>query len=156
MAETDGKDYDGTQYVSEDTWIELFSEAYEGGAHHGDYFILTKDMTIPFSALPEDFVFTGHLDGLDHTLTFTGFGSDDVVFDGVNGSYEVSSEGEANVHLEKGLWVPVAGWRAELVNTKFVVEEGTLLGPSVTGYVHNCQLNGAPVPDVMQGLPQYK
>ncbi len=156
VAETDGKDYDGTQYVSEDTWIELFSEAYEGGAHHGDYFILTKDMTIPFSALPENFVFTGHLDGLDHTLTFTGFGSDDVVFDGVNGSYEVTKEGEANVHLEKGLWVPVAGWRAELVNTKFVVEEGTLLGPSVTGYVHNCQLNGAPVPDVMQGLPQYK
>lgn len=155
VAETDGQDYDVTQYVDEAAWIAMFSEAHEGGSHHGDYFILTKDMTIPFEALPENFVFTGHLDGLDHTLTFTGFGSGEVVFDGVNGAYD-AKEGEANVHLEKGFLVPTPGWRAELINTKFVLDEGTLLGTSVTGYIHNCRLNGNPVQDVMPGLPQYK
>ena len=152
VAETDGEDYDGTQYVSEDAWKAMFAEAYKGGGHHGDYFILDRDMTLDAAELPENFVFTGHLDGQDHTLTFTGFGPGDVVFDGVDGTYEVTSEGEANVHKEKGIWVPTAGWRAELINTKFVLEEGTLLGSSVTGYVHNCPS----VPDVTPGLPQYK
>lgn len=155
VAETDGEDYDGTQYVEEGEWIRLLSEAYEGGAHHGDYFILTKDITLDASALPESFVFTGHLDGQDHTVTLTGFGSGDIVFDGLDGTYEVTQEGEANVHREKDLWVPVPGWRAELLHTKFVLDEGRLLGPAVTGYVHGCQLNGSPVPDVTPALPQY-
>ena len=155
VGETDGEDYDGTQYVDEAAWKEMFAQAQAGGAHHGDYFILTKDLALDASALPERFVFTGHLDGLNHTLTFTGFGAEDVVFDRVDGTYDVTSEGEANVHLEKGLWVPAAGWRAELLNTKFVLEEGTLLGTSVTGYVHNCRLNGPRIPDVTPALPQY-
>ena len=75
---TDGHYYyqDGedlyAQYVDDATWIEMFREAYEGGKHHGDYFILEHDISIPAAALPNNFVFTGHLDGLDHTITLTG------------------------------------------------------------------------------------
>ena len=75
---TDGHYYyqDGedlyAQYVDDATWIEMFREAYKGGKHHGDYFILEHDISIPAAALPDDFVFTGHLDGLDHTITLTG------------------------------------------------------------------------------------
>ena len=83
---TDGGYYDeGTtdednatgQYLSEATWIKYFSEAYEGGAHHGDYFNLSLDITIDARSLPDDFVFTGHLDGFGddgktyYTLTLT-------------------------------------------------------------------------------------
>lgn len=59
------------QYVDNATWIEMFREAREGGLHHGDYFILANNISIPAAALPESFVFTGHLDGLDHTITLT-------------------------------------------------------------------------------------
>ncbi|MCR4918748.1 MAG: hypothetical protein K5928_02895 [Prevotella sp.] len=74
---TDGHYYyqDGedlyAQYVDDATWIEMFREAYKGGNHHGDYFILEHDISIPAAALPDGFVFTGHLDGLDHTITLT-------------------------------------------------------------------------------------
>ena len=83
---TDGGYYDeGTndeddatgQYLSEATWIKYFSEAYEGGAHHGDYFNLSLDITIDARSLPDNFVFTGHLDGFGddgkkyYTLTLT-------------------------------------------------------------------------------------
>ena len=27
-------------------WMDKFKEAYEGGKHHGDYFILSNDITI--------------------------------------------------------------------------------------------------------------
>ena len=60
------------QYVDGATWIEMLREAHAGGKHHGDYFILHKDITIPAAAFPADFVFTGHLDGQDHTITITG------------------------------------------------------------------------------------
>lgn len=74
---TDGHFYDKdsedefAQYVDDATWIKMFSEAYEGGAHHGDYFILEQDLTISAKSLPDDFVFTGHLDGQGHTITLT-------------------------------------------------------------------------------------
>lgn len=154
-AVTDGESYDKTQYVDEASWIEMFAQAYEGGAHHGDYFILTKDMTISAADLPQNFVFTGHLDGLDHTLTITGLEENDYVFEGLDGAYEVSTEGEANVHKEQGVWVPTPGWRAEIINTRFVLEQGQLLGSSVTGYVHNSWLNGSRITDVTPTLPQY-
>ena len=60
------------QYVTDAKWIEMFAQAHEGGEHHGDYFILHHDISIPASALPDNFVFTGHLDGMDHTITLTG------------------------------------------------------------------------------------
>ena len=59
------------QYVSQGKFIEMLREAHAGGKHHGDYFILRSDITIPAAAFPEGFVFTGHLDGQDHTITIT-------------------------------------------------------------------------------------
>lgn len=59
------------QYVDDATWIEMLREACVGGKHHGDYFILHNDISIPAAAFPTDFVFTGHLDGQDHTITLT-------------------------------------------------------------------------------------
>ena len=74
---TKGEDDATGQYLSEATWIKYFSEAYEGGAHHGDYFNLSLDITIDARSLPDKFVFTGHLDGFGddgkkyYTLTLT-------------------------------------------------------------------------------------
>ncbi|MCI6104238.1 MAG: hypothetical protein MR693_03985, partial [Bacteroidales bacterium] len=74
---TTGEDDATGQYLSEKTWIKYFSEAYEGGAHHGDYFNLSYDMTIDARMLPDNFVFTGHLNGFGeddrkyHTITLT-------------------------------------------------------------------------------------
>lgn len=74
---TDGNQYtekdDLGQYVSEKAWIEHFAQAYKGGANHGDYFVLDKNITIDASQLPQNFVFTGHLDGRGYTITFTGY-----------------------------------------------------------------------------------
>lgn len=86
---TDGHFYDKdtedeyAQYVDADTWIKMFTEACmkempDGsmvpGKHHGDYFILDNNITIPAGALPEKFVFTGHLDAQGHTITVKGAG----------------------------------------------------------------------------------
>ena len=79
---TTGEDDATGQYLSEKTWIKYLSEAYEGGPHHGDYFNLSKDITIDARLLPDNFVFTGHLDafGQDdrqyHTITLTHTGED--------------------------------------------------------------------------------
>ncbi len=78
---TTGEDDATGQYLSEKTWIKYFSEAYEGGAHHGDYFNLSLDMTIDARMLPDNFVFTGHLNGFGeddrkyHTITLTHTGT---------------------------------------------------------------------------------
>lgn len=73
---TSGEDGTAGQYLSLATWKKYFAQAYEGGEHHGDYFILTSDITIDASELPANFVFTGHLDGNGHIITFTGGGND--------------------------------------------------------------------------------
>lgn len=68
------------QYVDQTKWIEMFAEAYmdpttgKKGLHHGDYFILDSDITIDATKLPDNFVFTGHLDGQDHTITLSNGG----------------------------------------------------------------------------------
>lgn len=68
------------QYVNQTQWVEMFAEAYMDpvtgtkGLHHGDYFILDSDITIDARQLPDNFVFTGHLDGQDNTITLTGMG----------------------------------------------------------------------------------
>ena len=67
----EGVQRDG-QYLTKDSWKEAFFAATEGGEHHGDYFVLTQDITIDVSAIPKNFVFTGHLDGRGHTITLTG------------------------------------------------------------------------------------
>ena len=160
---TDGHAYEQdeedlyAQYVDDATWMEMFAQANKDGAHHGDYFILARDIEIPASALPEDFVFTGHLDGLDHTMTLTGLGEQDVVFEGLDGCYDVTREGEANVHLEKGRWIPASGWRAEMLNTRFILDGGSLIDRSaVSGYLHNCYWNGRRVPDYTPILPDHE
>lgn len=61
--DTPGEDGTKGQYVNEATWKEYFLQAYKGGAHHGDYFVLSNDITIDANELPNNFVFTGHLDG---------------------------------------------------------------------------------------------
>ena len=146
-AVTDGHFYDAdeedleAQYVSDDKWIELFFQACKDSVHHGDYFILDHDIMIPASAIPADFVFTGHLDGMDHTITIEG-GS---LLNGLNGIYTTRQETdqnavwEANVHKEGQKWVPTSGWRAEVVNT--VISGGSLFsnGATVSGYVNNCK-----------------
>lgn len=75
---TAGEDGTSGQYVSDATWIKNFAQAYQGGAHHGDYFVLANDITIDARSLPDDFVFTGHLDGFNthgerayHKITLT-------------------------------------------------------------------------------------
>lgn len=77
--DTPGVDGTSGQYVSNATWIKNFAQAYKGGAHHGDYFVLANDITIDARSLPDDFVFTGHLDGFNthgerrySTITVTG------------------------------------------------------------------------------------
>ena len=67
-----GETHRDGQYLSEDSWKEAFFEAKEDNKHHGDYFVLTQDITIDVSTIPTDFVFTGHLDGRGHTITLTG------------------------------------------------------------------------------------
>lgn len=75
---TTGEDGTVGQYVTKETWIKKFAEAHEGegGECHGDYFILTDNITIDAKSLPDNFVFTGHLDARGHTITVTGTGVD--------------------------------------------------------------------------------
>lgn len=78
---TDGDFYNSGENVgqylnSTSKWTELLLQACEGGAHHGDYFILDHDITIDAKQIPAGFVFTGHLDAQDHTITLTGTGAD--------------------------------------------------------------------------------
>ena len=168
---TDGHFYDAdeedtnAQYVSSDKLIELLKEATIAGAHHGDYFILKNDITIDLSKFPEDFVFTGHLDAQDHTITLTG-GTDahNWLFAGINGIYTTDQEApnaatnviwEANVHKEGNTWVPTLGWRAEVVN--LTITGGKLLKDrnNVSGYLHHCQDADGVVTDYTPALPTY-
>lgn len=68
---TTGEDGTVGQYVTLATWKQKFAQAYEGGKCHGDYFMLTSDITISAKELPDNFVFTGHLDAHGHTITIT-------------------------------------------------------------------------------------
>lgn len=57
-----------------DIWVKKFLQAYVGGANHGDYFVLRGDISIDARLIPKDFIFTGHLDGQDKTITLTHVG----------------------------------------------------------------------------------
>ena len=213
---TDGSDYnedkeedhitgENGQYISDEKWIARFFEAKEGGSHHGDYFILDKDITIPASSIPADFVFTGHLDGRGHTITISaaspgeggegpstrdedigsggGSASKPYLFAGLNAHYTTAQETaedpksviwEANVHKENGKWVPVAGYRAEVLNTTVsgarMFKEGASMGKAdgyidaethatkyydIDGYVFNCyDITGKKVENI-QDIPNY-
>lgn len=71
---TAGGDDDG-QYISDANWIKCLLQATKDGKHHGDYFILDRDITISATLIPVDFVFTGHLDARGHTITLTDCGT---------------------------------------------------------------------------------
>ena len=215
---TDGSKYDEDddpdhidgedgQYISDEKWIERFFEAHKDGSHHGDYFILDKDITIQASSIPADFVFTGHLDGRGHTITIsaaspgeggegsstreedTGLGgsgggsaSESYLFAGLNAHYTTAQENaedpknvtwEANVHKENDTWVPVAGYRAEVLNTTVsgarMFKEGASMGKAdgyvdaetlakkyydIDGYVFNCNDITGKVENI-QDIPNY-
>ena len=208
---TDGSGYDEDeeedhitgedgQYISDEKWIARFFEAKEGGSHHGDYFILDKNITIPASSIPDDFVFTGHLDGRGHTITISaaspgeggegpstrdediglggsggGSASEPYLFAGLNAHYTTAQENakdpknvtwEANVHKENGKWVPVAGYRAEVLNTTVsgarMFKEGASMGKAdgytkyydIDGYVFNCNDITGKVENI-QDIPNY-
>ncbi len=165
---TDGHYYNAdpedeeAQYVSDAKFISMLKEATPGGAHHGDYFILKDDITIDVSEFSEDFVFTGHLDALDHTITLTGVTAQrDWLFAGLNGTYRTAQEDdaqavwEANVHLENGKWVPTSGWRAETVNVR--TQGGKLFkeGGVITGNVSNCWNGTQRLSDSKPSIPEY-
>lgn len=210
---TDGSDYneneegdhiDGEdgQYISDEKWIARFFEAKEGGSHHGDYFILDNDITIPASSIPDDFVFTGHLDGRGHIITISaaspgeggegpstrdedigsggGSASEPYLFAGLNAHYTTAQETaedpksvtwEANVHKENGTWVPVAGYRAEVLNTTVsgarMFKADATMGKAagyldaettkyydIDGYVFNCKDINGKVENI-QDIPNY-
>ena len=140
-------------YSKDSEWINKLFQTIEEGAHHGDYFILDKDTTIDYTTLSDEqkkliekksFIFTGHLDGLDHTITLVNFPEGTTsLFNGINANYTTIQEEkitlsedrksytgtyteswQANVHLEKDArgvyhWVPEKGYRAEVINTIF-------------------------------------
>ena len=212
---TDGSKYDEDddpdhidgedgQYISDEKWIERFFEAHKDGSHHGDYFILDKDITIQASSIPDDFVFTGHLDGRGHTITISaaspgeggegpstrdedigsggGSASKPYLFAGLNAHYTTAQENDsslpaaqwqANVHKENGTWVPVAGYRAEVLNTTVsgarMFKEGASMGKAdgyvdaetlatkyydIDGYVFNCKDITGKVENI-QDIPNY-
>ena len=144
------------QYLTDATWISKFVKAYEGGDNHGDYFILTKDITIDASLLPEDFVFTGHLDARGKKITLTNMGGRTALFTGLDGVYTNPQEGQANLHKEyKDYLVPTAGWRAEVINV--VLAGGKLFtdDASITGNVQNCSDVNGVVLDHKPALPRF-
>ena len=164
---TDGHFYNAdsedeeAQYVDDSKWIEMLLQAYKGGTHHGDYFILKKDITINTNdyEFPSDFTFTGHLDALDHTITITG--SRAYLFNGLNGTYKTNQEDdknatwEANVHLEGDTWVPTTGWRAEVVNMTLSAGKMFKDGATITGYVNNCKDADGAVVNHTPAIPTY-
>ena len=206
--EADHIDGEDGQYLSQDKWIERFKQATATGKHHGDYFILDRDITI--TSLPADFVFTGHLDGRGHTITITGATTEPTpdpdpdpdpdpnptpaardyrlphlaeeagigggtarsyLFDGLNARYTTRQETnasetswEANVHRENDKWVPLMGFRAEVLNTK--VDGGTMFKPGATfgnndtdnvnGYIFNCSDTSGKVTNPSVDTPDYK
>ncbi len=85
------------QYVTDEKWIEMLREACVGGAHHGDYFILDRNISIPAAAFPENFVFTGHLDGQDHTITLT-----DASYTPAHDAYEPYNNSSYTKYIKSG------------------------------------------------------
>lgn len=71
-AERENAQYFTSEY--QEIWVRKFLQAYQGGDHHGDYFILQDDITIDACLIPDNFVFTGHLDGQDHIIKLTNTG----------------------------------------------------------------------------------
>ena len=104
-----GETHRDGQYLSEDSWKEAFFEAKEDNKHHGDYFVLTQDITIDVSTIPTDFVFTGHLDGRGHTITLTGTRPSDSGTTGGGTEEGGTTPGEGGSSSEAGGTTPGEG-----------------------------------------------
>ena len=96
----------------------MLHDAKAGGKYDGRYFILHSDIEIDVNLFPDNFVFTGHLDALDHTITLTGTSETrNWLFSGIGND-----------------------WQAEVVNTK--IKNGRLFqiaNNQLTGHVENCE-----------------
>ena len=168
---TDGHSYDAdeedteAQYVSNTKFVEMLKQAYQGGTHHGDYFILKSDIEIDLSEFPIDFEFTGHLDAQGHTITLIGITDEhDWLFAGLDGVYTTAQEiaptntevtWEANVHKEGNIWVPTSGWRAEIVNATVVGGKLFQDHTNITGFVKNCKDIDGHVINNIPAIPTY-
>lgn len=95
------------------------------------------------------------------------------LFDGLNARYTTAQETaedpksvtwEANVHKENDKWVPIKGFRAEVLNTKVagarMFKEGATFGNSddndVNGYIFNCSDTSGKVTNPSVDIPDYK
>jgi hypothetical protein len=102
----------------------LLKEANSKGTHNGDYFILKQNIEINVAEFPADFVFTGHLDALDHTITLIGTSeSRNWLFDGLGD-----------------------GWASEILNTKTAYVNGV----KITGTMPNRGAVDAVIDDISQ------
>ena len=130
---TDGNAYSEQYITTESDFITKLSQAYDGGAYDGCYFILKSDLTIDLSTFA-DIVFTGHLDALDHTI-------------------KLENASDKRKYLFKGLGT---GWDSEVLNTKIV--GGTLFNADaeITGHVSNCWNDGKRITDVTPKLSDVK
>ena len=141
IGSTDGHVYDAdtedaeAQYVSDEKLIELLTYATAGKKHDGKYFILHNDIEIDVKDLPKEFVFTGHLDALDHKITL------------------VDSQNTGRDWLFSGI---SGGWNAEVLNAK--VEGGKLFstGASIEGHISNCWNGTDRIEDVTPEIPDKK
>lgn len=132
-ANRDGETYQDYQYVTTEEWIKMLQEAKADGKYNGRYFILHSDIEIDVTQFPADFVFTGHLDALDHTITLTGTSDTRNWLFGRIGS----------------------GWQAEVVNTKIV--GGRLFqvaNDQLAGHVENCNDDSGKVVHIPE-IPTY-
>ena len=142
---TDGDNYNygenvGQYLGSTARWAELLLQAYQGGSHHGDYFILDHNITVDSKLIPKDFVFTGHLDAQDHTISLSNV--DAPVYkaaESLEGLYtkagEVYSEWsipELYVKLETPVYYEAS--ELEIVNGVSYVRETLTLVPEETIY----------------------
>lgn len=171
-------DKSGQYFTESEKWIAEFVKATATGDRHGDYFVLDNPITIPARSLPEDFVFTGHLDGRGNTITIEG-GDRKYLFDGLNATYTTNQENgttpwQANVHKEDNseIWLPYKGYRAEILNTTIVGgtffpagatfcqdqlfdNDGNLVsGYTVSGYIFNCFEGTNPIKNIVP-IPKY-
>ena len=136
---TDGHKYNAdsedveAQYVSSEKFIQLLKEANAKGTHNGDYFILKQNIEINVAEFPADFVFTGHLDALDHTITLTGITE--------SRNWLFSNIGN--------------GWSSEILNAK--IDGGVLFNPDakISGHISNCWNGTERIPDVTPAIPTY-
>lgn len=141
IGSTDGHVYDAdtedaeAQHVSDEKLIELLTYATAGKKHDGKYFILHNDIEIDVKDLPKEFVFTGHLDALDHKITL------------------VDSQNTGRDWLFSGI---SGGWNAEVLNAK--VEGGKLFstGASIEGHISNCWNGTDRIEDVTPEIPDKK